>query len=106
MYANGYHERLTLTQYRVGLAIKQRLRESDGTRCILTMRYDGATIVLTRLHLCDDMGEDRFILSSQVRFSWGARNTGNLGIWMMRSITWKRVITLLMEYHGDVRLAG
>ena len=104
MLANGYHERLNLHQYKVGLAIKQRLKESGGTRVLLTMKVDGSQILVTRLHQHHDIADDRFILSSQSRFSWGARDIQHFGICMMRNITWKRVITILDTYQGDVRL--
>ena len=91
---------ITYSQFRIGEALKARLDENGGKFCVIQMKLDGVQITLSRKMFAEDITEDRFMMSSDQRFCWGAKP--NCGIYVMSNITWRRVLRVLDNYCGKV----
>lgn len=92
---------LSFHEYKVGQALIERLTEGNGS-AQLVMKCDGVSLVVDRLHHCDDLLGDWFRVTSTDRFCWSAKRRGLF--WELEGDL-RRVVRMLAKYEGCIQEA-
>ena len=89
---------LSFREYRIGQALIERLTPNGSAQ--LVMKHDGVSLVVDRLHHCDDLLGDWFRVTSTDRFCWSAKQHGLL--WELEGDL-RRIVRMLARYQGKVQ---